>query len=427
MASLTKAIPQDRYVRITSVNIGDIAVAGRSFGGLVFTKCIDGEGVKTWSPASDVVDDKGQPLPAEMPADYLVVIHTAAQALKYFTSDSPEAKFAERYFSFLTPAGDMPRTLTYAKVKDGEAAKAAFERIYEGFSNFGSFCFIDPITCKEVADVALANAGLNYKCLYAQSIYGEGSDSESEEVTDETLVSEATPEAFEAYLREQSADGILGFAKVYGGDSISAQQPMALFAATDYNSVNTAPNPMFKQFPGETATVFTASRAETLDERNFNYNGRAQQNGSTIAFYQRGRNDDGEDTAVYCNEVWLKSAVASAIMDLLLTTNRVDAGAPGEALIYTVIDSIARQGLDNGAILIGKPLTTAQRMKVTQRTGNTEAWQTVQESGYWISVQIVQSDGSDGVTQKRDYKAVYLLVYSKGDSIKFVEGSHYLV
>lgn len=421
MATLTKAIPQDRYISINSVNIGDVAVAGRSFGGLVFT---DGD---SWTPNADLKDDKGLPLPSEMPDDYLVVIHTAGQALKYFASGSDEVKFAERYFSFLTPAGDMARTLTYAKVKEGETADVAFERVIKGFTNFGSFCFVQPITCEEVVDVAIKNATYNYRCLFAQSVYGDGSESESEEVTDATLVSAATPEAFNAYLRSKSEAGINGFVKVFGGDALSAQMPMALFAATDYNAVNTAPNPMFKQYPLEEATVWDIDRAAALDAINFNYNGRTQQNGSTIAFYQRGRNDDGEDTAVYCNEIWLKSAVASAIMDLLLTTNRVDAGAQGEALIYTVIDSVARQGLDNGVIEVGKPLTTAQRMKVTQRTGNSEAWQTVQESGYWISVQIVQSDGTDGVTQKGDYKAVYQLVYSKGDSIKFVEGSHYLV
>ena len=111
----------------------------------------------------------------------------------------------------------------------------------------------------------------------------------------------------------------------------------------------------------------------------------------------------------------------------MISTNRIDAGSEGEALIYSVVDSVARQGVTNGAIELGKQLNDNQKRKITQSTGDSTAWLTVQESGYWIDIKIVQSDGTDGKTQENDYKVVYRLVYSKGDSIKFVEGTHYLV
>lgn len=460
MATLTKAIPQDRYIRINSVNIGDVAVAGRSFGGLVFT---EGKG---WAPDAGLTDDDGKPLTGVMPEDYLVVVHSAAQAYKYFAEGSAERKFADRYFSFLTPAGGIPRVLTYVRRKvtdaDGNLLKwvvippdsdsdssdetvygwvtedgtevanpvtekpnNALVRVSEEFSNFGSVCFIDDdVTCKDVADCGNTANTSNYRYLYAQSVYGEETD---EEATDNTKVSDIGPLNLNAYLRKKYNDGIRGLALVYGMDVISAQMPMALFAATDYTTANSAADPMFKQFPGELAMVTDSDTADKIDPCNINYNGRTQYGSGTVAFYQRGRNFDGEDTCVYCNEVWLKAAVAAEVMDLFLNTNRVDAGAKGEALIYTTIDAVARNAIANGVIEIGKTLTDAQRRNVTQATGDTEAWFAVQTFGYWLDVRIVHSDGTDDRTQPNDYKAVYTLCYSKGDSIKFVEGTHYLV
>lgn len=461
MASLISAIPQDRYISINSVNIGDIDVAGRSFGGLVFTQ---GRG---WSPNKSVTDDKGAPLDGKpMPDDYLVVIHTAAQALRYFATDSAEVKFAERYFSFQTPANGIPRTLTYVRrrvtneggdllkwvvvspdsdsdssdetvygwvTEDGvevanpvtEKPKNALDRVVAEFTNFGSVCFIDDdVTCGDVSECGHTADSSNYRYLYAQSVYGTDATAEAQ---DDSLVSQVTPKRLAAYLRGKYTDGIRGLAIVAGIDALSAEMPMALFAATDYTRPNAAANPMFKQYPQEPATVTDAQTAQDFDELNLNYNGRVQYQGGTVAFYQRGRNFDGEDTSVYCNEVWLKSAVAAAVMDLFLHTNRVDASSKGEALIFTTIDSVARNGLANGVIEVGKTLTDAQRRRVTQITNDPEAWFQVQQGGYSLDVRIVQSDGTDGRTQPSDYKAVYQLVYSKGDSIKFVEGEHYLV
>ena len=79
----------------------------------------------------------------------------------------------------------------------------------------------------------------------------------------------------------------------------------------------------------------------------------------------------------------------------------------------------AAQGIQNGVIELGKTLTNAQKTKIFQLTGDSEAWFTVQESGYTISVEIRQ-DGSE-------YKAYYKLIYSKGDAICYVEGSDILI
>ena len=443
------AIPQDRYIKINSSLVGDPAVAGRSFGGLVLTQ---GKG---WAPQNGLKDDKGHDLTEVWDSDYLVVVHSVAQAAKYFASDSDEVEYAKRYFAFTTPAGGIPRILTYGRVRvtdgngdlliwedggwytEGEESVASptietpdevLVRISGGTINFGSLCFIDgTYTLAQLKTAAVTNAGYNHRFLFVVSALATGTALPADVASGSAAIGTVSGADLKTYFTAQAPDGISGLCLVQGDALVSAEMPMALFAATDYGAANTAPNPMFKRYPGETATVTDEDTADALDGGNINYNGLTQENGGTVAFYQRGRNSDGEDTAVYCNEVWLKSAVATAIMNLLLTTNRVAPDDAGKALIYSLVDSLARQGVVNGTIEKGKTLTAEQRLAVRQLTGIADAWRTIETAGYWIAVAIQISDGSDGVTQKGDYKAVYRLVYSKGDSIKFVEGTHNLV
>jgi hypothetical protein len=77
------------------------------------------------------------------------------------------------------------------------------------------------------------------------------------------------------------------------------------------------------------------------------------------------------------------------------------------------------QAVKNGTILIGKTLTDKQKALVYQYTDDELAWEAVQNEGYWLDV-VIDSDGDN-------YKAVYRLVYSKGDSIRFIDGTHILV
>ena len=68
---------------------------------------------------------------------------------------------------------------------------------------------------------------------------------------------------------------------------------------------------------------------------------------------------------------------------------------------------------------IRRKITDEQKVKVYQLTGNSEAWFTVQDTGYVGSVEIRQKD--------KKYVAYYKLIYSKGDAICKVEGSDILI
>ena len=78
----------------------------------------------------------------------------------------------------------------------------------------------------------------------------------------------------------------------------------------------------------------------------------------------------------------------------------------------------------NGTIIVDKALTTAQQIAVGQITGDPDAWRDVQSKGFWADVVIVQRVPVSGVTE---YEAQYTLVYSKGDVVRKVAGSHNLI
>lgn len=444
MATLINAIPQDRYVKISSVNGGDAAVVSRDLGGLVFTQ---GKG---WAPNAELREalDLGD----AWDPDFLVVVHSATQAAKYFASGSDELKIATRYFAYLAPppAGTTPATLTFARVKvtktsaasdtdmlvwktvstttgwyDAEdtlvasptieTADGSLKRIAAGTSNFGSFTFIDgTYTCADLKAAAVTNAGYDNKFLFSLSPTKDGATDAGDAVT----LSAVKPSSFATYMGK-----IKGFVCVKGMDLLSAQMPMAIFGATDYSGVNTAPNQMYRSFSnaGEVATVNSEAEADALDALNVNYYGLVQTEGATRAFYQRGRNSDGEDTAVYCNEIWLKSRIATDILDLQITVNRISANSDGAAQISSIVTAAAVDAVTNGSIEPGKTLDERQRIQVYQLTNQPDAWLYVQTIGYVVTVSIVKD------TTTNDYKAVYRLVYSKGDSIKSVEGVHALV
>lgn len=120
---------------------------------------------------------------------------------------------------------------------------------------------------------------------------------------------------------------------------------------------------------------------------------------------------------VYANEQWLKDQAGVAIMSLFLQETRIPANPQGITQITAVLqDQVIKTALSNGTISIGKPLTLQQQGFITTVTGDNTAWQVVQNSGYWLKVQITP-----------DLQASYTLIYSKDDDIRKVEGLHVLI
>lgn len=390
------AISQTKYIDIHS-QIANFPIGNRDLSGLVIT-------------GSDMLSQTDTALAAVKTAYDAGTVITVSldETRSLFGATSNEYLFASKYFGYVTPTGSTPRAISFAKcLKEDdtfETANEAFTRISESTDGFGSFTFLSTttheFTLSDIKTALQTNAGLNNKFL--------GSVGEQY-----TTASDATTAA------GTTLGAISGAVYTVGADAYAAAMPMAMLAATNYGGTNTVLCYMFKQFPGETAVVKTDTEYEALKAANVNFYGQTQANGKNISFYQRGFNLDGVDTAVYCNEMWLKSSISAALLNYFTTVTRIPANYVGAGMLRSVIIDSVLQGLRNGTIMPGKTLNQAQKSLVYQYSGVEDAYVAVESDGYWMDI-VIEAEGND-------YKAVYRLIYSKGDSIRFIDGTHYLV
>ncbi len=272
-------------------------------------------------------------------------------------------------------------------------------------NNFGSFAFIPALTIDEITEAAVWNNAQN-----VQFIYSVG-------------VSAANASAWNTALVD------------IGGTTLTLSPlatqypevaPMMVFAATNYEARNSVQNYEFQMF-NLTASVSTSANANLYDGLRINYYGQTQNAGQLISFYQKGvmfgLPTDPADQNLYANEIWLKAAMTSSLMTLLLGLAKLSANSTGRAQVLAIIQGVINRAVANGTISVGKTLTDTQRAYVTNATGDNLAWHQVQNNGYWVDAEVVPYVESS-VTK---YKIVYTLIYSKDDVIRKIEGSDQLI
>lgn len=278
-------------------------------------------------------------------------------------------------------------------------------------NNFGSFSFLDNLTNQEIVNVAEWNAAQNVEYMYCA----------------------ATSEA-NAYVLAPLLAGFSGTAlTLTNGDVGNARDwsencPMEILAATDYQRPAASQNFMYYQFGSRPQTVDDNPTANAMDALRVNYIGRTQVNGKPTSFYQRGvlMGDitAPTDMTTYANEIWLKSTIVADVINAFLALPAIPANEAGRTTLMSVIQAPINQALDNGVISVGKPLTTIQKAYITQVTGDPDAWQQVEVRGFWFDANLFSQVGPSGTTE---WKAKYVLVYSKSDQIRKVEGSDILI
>lgn len=302
--------------------------------------------------------------------------------------------------------------ITGPRYSDGAVAQTPVDSVTASATasnSFGSFLFMPSLTLEQITAVAAWNDTENVAYMYTVRVTA----------TDVAAYVEALADYSGVCLT--LADGT--------ADDFPEMLPMTVQAATDYSRRNSTVNYMFQQ-AALTPTVTDTSVSNAMDAARVNYYGQTQQAGAKIAFYQRGYMlglaTDPLDMNTYSNEQWLKDKATSSLMSLLLALGKVSANEEGRSQVVAQLqqDVIGGQNqagtaLYNGTISAGKELTPTQRAYITQVTGDPDAWRQVQGVGYWLDVEIVL-DGTD-------YKARYILVYSKDDAIRKVEGSDILI
>lgn len=274
-------------------------------------------------------------------------------------------------------------------------------------NNFGSYAFIsENLNVSAIGLIGAWNTAQNYEYMFCGDV-GEANY--------ETIINEA----------KKYSGMAINYNINYGdSDYLPAYlMPATIFAATDYDNINGTVNYMYQQFPNQAVAVDTNALANTLDPLHINYNGQTQKAGQKIEFYQDGYCADGTDIGVYANEIWLKDAMTTELLNLEIALEKIPANDDGLAMIQGILESVASEALNNDTISTGKTLTNTQKAYITQITGDNSAWQTVQLNGYVLTVELTQ-ENVNGATK---YISEYTLVYSKGDSIRKITGRHILI
>lgn len=197
-------------------------------------------------------------------------------------------------------------------------------------------------------------------------------------------------------------------------------------ATTNYDTKNGVKSYMYQQFDSFPVSVGLNDETidyKTLDELCINYNGQTQKSGAYVAFYQDGYNTNGVDTAVFDNEAHLKDCIETDILNTQLALDYISANNDGKAQITSILQDNCDKAVTNGTISKGKELSNTQKAYITQLTGDEQAWYSVQNNGYFYTVDIK----TEVQGEKTIYKAVYTLVYSKNDTIRKVKGSNILI
>lgn len=303
--------------------------------------------------------------------------------------------------------GTMASVFGFANgiVSDGANQMTAVEcvsTLSELSNNFFSFTFLNSLGSGDIVALAEWTHNQNVRYMFSVTVNPETA------TTIQQLVKDYDGVALTLDIYNQNA----GF------------MPMAAIAAVDYTRRNAAIDMMYQQFAGVSPSVSESSVAKTYDDIRVNYYGSTQRAGTSVSFYQDGLLQGSiSSMGVFANEAWLKDAFFTQLLDLRLGLDTLPASTTGKALVMNVMAEVIEQALFNGTILVGKTLTAAQKAYITQITNDPDAWLTVQSAGYWLDAKIAQ-ETVNGVAK---YKISYVLVYSKGDSINFIDGSDILI
>lgn len=202
-------------------------------------------------------------------------------------------------------------------------------------------------------------------------------------------------------------------------DELAGFMPVAAIAAVNYDRPNGAIDLMYQTFDTIPSVTDSTTKA-AYDALKVNYYGQTEQAGNFVSFYQNGvLLGSISKIGIYANEAWLKDAFIADILNLRMSLDSLPANQTGVGLVMGVMTNTINQALENGVMLAGKTLNQTQKDYITNLTGDDTAYLKVQSAGYYLTADLVK-DGDD-------YKVSFLCVYSKGDSINYVDGTDILI
>lgn len=282
-----------------------------------------------------------------------------------------------------------------------------FETIYQTSNNFATFVFLGLTDSTELA--TLANyVALNYPSEFMTVI----------------------PVSSSNYSTIQSAvatiDGVS--LELCGATEDTGKYnfvlPMSITATTDYNKENGTVNYMYTQDSNSKVVVDNDTEAEQYDDVKVNYYGRTQQAGQKLAFYQNGvLQGKYQDQNIFVNEIWLKDALTTKYINYMMLTSNWYANKAGQAIGQGLAMDVIDRAKLNGTITTEKEISEADKVYIYNVTSDENAWRQIYQEGYYLTTSIVKKT----INNQETYVFNYVLLYSKGDSIKKVEGIDILI
>lgn len=391
------AIPISEYIDITTKAQSNVT-GSRDFSGLVVT--IDaietGDSHKTDYDAGKVIS------------------LTSTEVGDAFGNDTYVKSFASGYF------GAGARLLNIVKRQNSETALAAYTRIISEFQNFGSISFlgatntwvIGTASSGGLLQVATQNQESGYLLVVPTTVANRATEAA---VFDGIKGCHLVQDVITT-IREASSNPTVTAITA----NLGAAMVQGWYGSVDYSLSNASSSIDYKTFAGKVETVTTLADKRTCDGLKVNYIGLVQAHGFQRKFYQQGKNMDGMDIGVFRDAMWIKGEVEAGWFNLVGSATKIPANETGAAIVRAMVITVAEQGLDNGVIIVDKPLTDAQVLLANNEAGGADAASSIMSNGYYVATKIVQEN--DG-----RYTCQYLLEYGKGDHIGKVVGTHYLV
>ena len=393
---------------LTSLNAHSAANLDVTLNGSTFSATIDISSAASYADVATEIETKIAALDASLAAT-TVEYSTASSGFNVDTNSLANGAltFASSTNGFLTAIG-LDSTAIYSYGISAQTLTAVMDSTTNLSNNFGSFAFIPDLTLTQVTELATWNYAQNVKFQFFVK----------------ALKSEAA-----SYF--DALDTIGGVGVTLHDSSRSEYpwlHPAAELGAIDPEKANAFPNFMFGKNDLVEALITTNSEAGTYDASRSNYFGRTQEAGNTVTWYQRGYlmggNDSPVDMSVYAAEQWFKAYLASEFLNMFNALPGITPDTKGRSIIKGYIDNAVQKALDNGAFSVGKILSTTQKAYITQVSGSENAWQNVQNEGYWYDINFVSEVAESGVTE---WSCEYTLLYSKADKVRKVVGSHILI
>ena len=345
--------------------------------------------------------DVATALTSAMTSDGLVVTYDTNGRFKVATATTGDGQ----ELSLASGTVAVALGMVNGVLSDGADAETPLESVVQstGLSNnFFSFTFLDTISNSDIEALAAWTHGQNVAYMFS------------------VAVNETNAETIEDLVK--TYDGVALTLDIYNAHG--EFMPMSRIASIDYTRANAAISMFYQQFAGVEPSVNDTDVAAAYDALRVNYYGETAKGGVSFPFYQNGVLQGSiTDMGVYANEAWLKDSFVTNILNLRLAVDTLPANNVGVGMVLSSLMETVNLSLYNGVTMPGKTLDSTQKAYITQITGNTDAWMAVQGNGYYLDAN-VEKYTEDNVEK---YKVSFLYVYSKGDSINYVDGRDILI